>query len=432
MKFECTEVAKCRQKITVEVPAEKVDAAFDELYNELRDNAQVKGFRKGHTPRKLLEKKFSKVAANDVRSKLFQDSFLECLKENDISPLGDPDLKVEDLEAKPGEPFGYTTEVDVRPKFELPEYKKLALTEKVVPVTDAEIDEQLGKMRQAFAEYNPTEEACAENDMLEVDVVAKAGEEEIVNETGQRLRVSGEMLFGMECKELVKTLVGAKAGTEKKIELTLPDTFYKEELRGQKAKISLKVNQVLKAELPEVNQQFAQKFGIETVDELKSRIRGNIEAERSTESRRELEEAAKAALLEKVSFDLPEEFLKRQINTNLMRSKMQMARMGATKEFLGEKAAELEKSTAENTEKDIRWMIVSDAIADKEEFEVTEQEIQRHLEMLANYYRTTPAKMFKQIQESNGLAAMISEIRDIKVLNCIMNEAEITKAEVAG
>lgn len=425
MKTEITEVAPCRQKLTVTVPADKVNEAFQSIYDELSGRVQIKGFRRGHTPRKLLEKRFAKDVAKDATAKLFQDSFIEALKEKELAPLGDPDLKIEELEAKEGAEFSYSTEVDVRPKFELPEYKGLELTEKTVPVADAEVDEQISRLQKAFAEYNEVEEGAAAEDYLLVDVTVTSGNEKLIDEKNQRLKVEGELLFGLECKDLVKTLTGVKKGAEKSLTLTLPQEFHKEALRGKPAEVKLSVKAVERGKLPEVDQRLAQMLGCDDVEKLKSRIRENLAADRKAEARRDMERQAVDKLIGTCKFELPEAFLKRLIDSQLIRNKMQLARMGATKELLAEKQAEMAKESAAESERTLRWSIISDAIADKEELEVTETEVQEHIEALAHNYQTTPAKMLKRIRDLNGIASMISEIRDIKVLKLLLDQASI-------
>lgn len=427
MKADVTEVAPCRQRISVEVPADKVDEAFDEAYSMLRDNVEIKGFRKGHAPRKMLERRFSKDVANDVRGKLFQDSFTEAMKEKDLAPMGDPDIDVETLEVSPGAVFTFETEVDVRPTFDLPEYKGIELTETVEPVKEAEIDEQIDNLRERFTNYEEVDGASQEGDALEVEALLKAGDEELINESGQRVKVEGDRVFGIEYKGLVKKLSGLKVGDEVEMKLTLPDDFHREELQGKKADANFKVEKVLRGERPEVDQAFAQRLGMDTVEKLRETIKANIQSEREQQARQQLEQDLVDKLLEKVSFDLPEEFMKRQTEAAFMRNQIQLARMGATKELLDERKDELRKSSDEETERTIRRTILFDAIADAENIEITEQEFQTHLTNLAQAYRTTPAEVLKMVQQRDGLPAMAAEIRDIKVTQMLLDNAKIKR-----
>lgn len=426
MKAEVTEVAPCRKKIEIEIPAEKVDKTFDESYSTLRENVQLKGFRNGHAPRRLLERKFAKDVAKDVRAKLFQDALSDCMKENDLAPMGEPDLDIEKLEVKTGTCFAFSTEIDVRPKFDLPEYKGLTIEDKAEPVTDEDIERRVEELRENFADYTETDEKSSENDALEADILGTAGEEELINAKAQRVPVRGDKLFTIPCKDLVKKLSGKKAGDEVTLKLTLPDDFYNEALRGEKATMKLSVLKILRPELPELDQKFAQRFALDDMSVLRKRIGDNLRAERSQQSRQEMEKDIIDLLISKTAFDLPEEVLKRQVETTIMRSQLTLARQGATKEAIEEQKEKMEEESKEQTERMLRWTIISDSIADKEELEVTEQEMQMHIEMLAQSYQIPPAKMLKRIQDQNGLHAMVAEIRDMKVINLIMESVENT------
>jgi len=431
VKSEITEVAPCRKKIEITVAPEGVDTAFDEAYGTLRDNVQVRGFRKGHTPRRVLERRFAKEVGKDVGARLFRDHFVECMKEKNLAPMGDPDIELDALEAKPGEVFAFSTEVDVRPAFDLPEYKGLQLKETVEPATEEEIQEQIERVRKAFASYAEASDASQENDILEADVVVAVGEEELVNEKNQRIQIEGTQLFGLPCEDLVKQLGNLTGGKEKRLELKLPDDHHREELRGKQATVSLTVHKVLRPELPALDDAMAKRVGMNSLDALRDRVRENIESERQEEARRDLERQVMERLVEQTTFELPEAFLKRQTEANLVRTRLRLARMGATQEFLDEKAEELQKSSAEETARGLRWTIISDAIAEKEEVEVSEAELQAHIEALARSYQMSAAKMLRRIQDMNGLPAMVSELRDIKVIRLILDGAQIEKTAPA-
>jgi trigger factor len=230
---------------------------------------------------------------------------------------------------------------------------------------------------------------------------------------------------------MVKQLSGLAAGGEKKITIKLPDDFHDEALRGKDAKIELKVTQVLRAELPEIDEDFAKRLGMDSVETLRKQIGSNIEQERKQGARQQVEQDSVDQLIAACTFDLPEEFMKRQTEAAIMRSTYQLAQMGVTKDFLEERRDEMEKSSREETERSVRRSVIFDAIADKEELDITEAEFQAHIENLSRAYQTTPAKILKRIQDNDGLAAMASEIRDIKVTKLILDSAEITSEEKA-
>jgi trigger factor len=429
MSIDVTDVAPCRKRVTVEIPADHVDRLFDETYDTIRQQVEVKGFRKGRAPRRALEKRFADEVARDVRSRLMQEVLGEGLREKNLTPLGEPDLEnSESLEARPGEAFRFEAELDVRPDFELPEYKGLAITDPVAAPSEEEVQEQLQRLADYFKDHQVKLTPAEEGDVLEADVSFSAGGETLFEEADQRVGVEGTQLFGIEVDHLVDRLAGAEPGGQILLTLTLPDDYPREELRGAEAEVRLSVKKVLRPVLPPVDDELAKKLGMDDLAALRRQIETNLEGEKRAEARKAMESELADRLLAEVDFELPEAFLRKQVEQNEARAKMRLAQMGANADFLKEKEEELKERAATETEREIRRTIVYDAIAERENIEVEEAEIRAHLDALARHHQTTPAKMLERIQELNGLPAMAAEIRDMKVTQLLLDHAEITKA----
>lgn len=429
MNAEIKEIAPCRREVAVQVPAAKVDEAFDACYKQLQERVQLRGFRRGYAPLDLIRRRFQKDAAKDVAGKLFEESFVETLKANSLAPMGEPKLGDEEIEAKPGEPFSYKVELDVRPKFEVPNYKGLQLEDKAQPASEADIDAQLVDLRKRFADYEPTAEGAAAGDMLETAVKVTVGSEELVNQDKQRLQVEGRHVYGLEVGDLAELLAGLTAGAEKVLEHPIPQDFYREDLRGQTARIEFKVGQVLRAKLPEADDAFAQRLGLADLAALRKNVATGIESRRREESQRELETQIADQLIAAVSFDLPAEFMERQKENAWERSRMRLARLGMSDDWFDKNREEMKKNSDEGVVREMRRMIIFDAIAEVEKLEITEAEIQQQLTVLARQYQTTPAKMARRIQKLDGLSNMVAELKDIKVTKLILDAANVKKTE---
>ncbi len=425
MKTELTEVAPCRVRLEIELPAERVDTAFEEAYATLQNQVQLKGFRKGHAPRRMIERRFSRDVATDVRNKLFQEALVAALKENDLSPLGDPDVDIESLEVQPGQPFGFGTEVDVRPKFDLPEYKGLKLEEKFEPASDEMIDERIERMRESFATNEPVEGAAEVGDILYADVRAEVGGEELFAVQDDSVRVKGERLFGFDIPGLEEKLAGAQPDDEIALDFAVPEDYHEETACGKTAKVTIKVRRIERPQIPPLDEEFAKRVGFDSVEGFRQRIREIIEADSRAGARRELEREAVDKLIESSEFDLPEEFLLRHIKAETGDRLERLEQMGAGAEFIAERREEIEKASGESSERNIRRMILFDAIAEKEEIEIGQNDLQQHIQRLAERYHMTPAKMLKQIQQHNLFSLIGRDIRDLKVSELLLEHAEI-------
>jgi trigger factor len=339
--------------------------------------------------------------------------------------MGEPDLDPESLEVHRDDAFRFTTEVDVRPEFELAAYKNLVLHESIEPVTDEEVESRLEALRENFADQTPADGPAAAGHLVEGTVVLTCGDEELVNQEGRAVRLEGSSFFGYEVGDLVEHLGGATPGETREIPFTIPEEHPREDLRGQPATIRLSVEKVLASQLPEVDDAFAGRLGMQSVDQLRQQIKESIESDRRTSAREETERELIDKLIEANPFDLPEQVLEHLTQSSLERSKAQMQYMGRTPEEIEAATEELTESSRQEAERTVRRMIILDAIAEKEEITVTEADFQQHLQMLSQAYRTPPADLLKNIEQRGGLASMENEIRDIKVTQLLLDEAEI-------
>lgn len=425
MNHTVTDVAPCRKRIELSFSTEEVAQGFDEVYRDIADSVAIKGFRKGHTPRRVLERKFGKTVNADVARHVFQKAVADVFEKDKISPMEAPEFKPDENTVTPGQPFTHAFEIDVRPVFDCPAYAGLELKDDVAGPADADVDAQLQRYQRAFSKYNPVEEPAQKEDVLKVDLVVTAGEKEIVNEKDQHLRVDGEELLGLPCPGFADKLVGAKIGDAPAFDLTLPADHPEEALRGQTARAVVTIKGVERPELAPLNDDFASRIGFDTLDKLRERIRANLAGEKNRERRASLERQAIDQLIARCPFDLPEAYLKRRVAGQLMQTRLRLAREGATREFLQEKAAEMEEASRQVTERSIRWSIISDAIAEKENFEITQEDVTAHVDALARRYQTTPAKMLRQLRDADGMYALASEIRDGRVMDIILNQSTV-------
>lgn len=429
MNTDIKDAGPCRKCLTVELDVNEVNAAFETIYADITNAAQLPGFRKGHVPRKVLERRFESSIIDDVKTKLFEQGLTQAMQENDFSPLGDPDIKLEDLEVKRGEPFSFTTEIDIRPVFELAEYKGLELTETLEPIGDDEIDSSLERLRYSFANNTEIDTPAEADNLVEGKVVLTIDGEEIFNQDDRAVRLEGTSFFGYEVGDLVKHLGGAKAGDSRTIEFKVSKKDQREEQRGMKAVITFDITKVLKTELPELDDGFAKRLGMDSVQALREQFKRSMEADRKNTARQEMEEQLVDLLIKANQFELPVGVIDRVAKSNLEESKMRMAAMGIPEDKIAADLGDMETHSREMAERGVRRLIIFDAIADREEVKVTPADFQKHLSMLAQSYRMPPEKLLKDIQKRNGLASMQNEIRDIKVTQMLIDGAKIKTQE---
>jgi trigger factor len=429
MDVEIQEVAPCRKQLTVELAAGEVDEIFENTLNELTQMAQLPGFRKGRVPRRVLERRFGDEIVEDVKSKAFQKGFSEALKENELSPLGEPDIDLDTLEPARGTALKFTTEIDVRPQFELKDYTGLPLEEDVETVTEAQIDERLEGLRERFADQKEVDRPAQAGDLVEGDVTVTAGDETLFDDEERAVRIEGTEFLGYEVGDLEAILGGVTPQTEKTYNFEIPQTHPNESLQGQTATAIFRVKKVLEAELPELDDAFAGRIGMASLENLRDQIKQSMENDRRNAAREDLERQAVDKLIEANPFDLPEGAVQRLAEANLENVKQRLQYFGLPEDQIEERAASMAEESRAEAERTVRRTILFDAIAEKEEIAVTERDFHQHLNMLAGAYNTTPSQILRQVQERDGMGSMQAEIRDIKVTQFLIDNASIQRGE---
>lgn len=430
MKAEVTEVATCRYKLDIEVAAEKVNEEFDRAFDTLKRQVQIKGFRRGHTPRRVIEKRYGEEVARDVTGQLFQKSFMDALKSKELHPLGEPKMDYESLAAKSGQAFAYTAEIDVRPQFDLPEYKGLKLTEKVEPVSEEQITERLESLVKGFASYNESAEPFKKGDSVTCDLVMAEGANEIMKREDFRLPSEADRLMGLEIAGLQEALLGLKCGDSKSFTVEVPESYYQKDAAGKTVEIRAALKKIETPSYPAIDDELAKRVGFESLPGLKERVKQNFEAENKQKARGELEKDALEELLGRVSFALPEEYIARQTEARIERQKQMLGQLGGEQD--AQKLADLEKEARAEAEKTTRQMIVLDTIADKENLEITQEDVWQHIQRLAYMYGMKPEQMLKQIQQMNAMMHIAQEVREEKVVKFLLDNAQITVQESAS
>ncbi len=431
MKADVTEVATCRYKVEIKVDADEVKKEYDQMLDTLRSRVAIKGFRRGHTPDRVIMRRYGEDIAKDVTQKLFQESFTQALKDNELSPLGEPDLDYDSLEAVSGKDFAFETEIDVRPKFDLPEYKGIKLVQEIEAVKDEDVEENLENMRKGFAEFKETDEAFKKGYALTADLKMSEGETQIMARDDFRIPPEAVYLMGVEIKDLQEQLDGLKVGEEKLFNVDVPESFYQKDAAGKNVDIKVVVKKMEESILPELSDELAKKVGMESLDKVRERIREGMESEKKQAADTETAKKLIEDLLAKVEMELPADYINKQVEsrTNAAREAVKTADE-AGKEEAEKKLEEAESGAREEVVKNVKRSVLLDTIADKEEIEVKEADVMQYIDAMARQYGMPPEQMLKMIQQQNSMYYIVQDVRDGKVIEFVMKNAEIEEKKI--
>ncbi|HHJ1168527.1 TPA: trigger factor [Proteus mirabilis] len=265
------------RRVTITVPAADIQKAVDSELKKAAKTVRIDGFRKGHVPMSMVKQRYGMSVLNDVLGDLMQRNFINAIIENKVNPVGAPDYKPEQY--KEGEDFVYSVEFEVFPEIELKDLESIEVVKPIVTVKDEDVDNMLETLRKQQAEWKDKEGEVAVEDRVTVDFNGSIDGEEFEGGKAEDFVLAmgqGRMIPGFE-----EGLIGHKAGEEFTIDVTFPEDYHAENLKGKKAQFAINLKKVEERELPELTEEFIKRFGIAdgSVDGLRAEVRKNMERE---------------------------------------------------------------------------------------------------------------------------------------------------------
>ncbi|WP_327670358.1 MULTISPECIES: trigger factor [unclassified Streptomyces] len=424
MKSAVETLNPTRVRLSIEVPFEELKDSLDAAYKKINQQVTVKGFRKGKIPARVIDQRFGRgavleEAVNDALPKFYT----EAVNEAELNVLGQPEVDITDL--KDGETLNFTAEVDVRPTIEIPDYSGIEVEVDATEVTEEDVDKAVEQLRDRFASTAPVERAAEDGDVVTIDLEAKVEGE--VLEDGVASGVSytigsGELLDGID--DAVK---GLEAGGE----ATFTSELKGGSAEGKDAEVTVKVSQVAKRELPELDDEFAQLASeFDTLDELKADSRKRLENQKLNDQATQAQERVLEKLLELVEVPVPEKLLEDEVQTrkhNL--ENHQLGQMGLNLEkFLeiqGKTVEEFDAETSEQAVKGIKTQFVLDELVNKEKLNVSQEELTEHLMRRAASSGMSPDQFAQAVVEGGQVPMLVGEVARGKALAVVVEAATV-------
>jgi trigger factor len=423
---------KCVATLRVEIPAEKVSGERERIVAGYASQAKIPGFRPGKAPRKVIEKRYEKEIGEELRDRLMQEGCDEALRKESLKVL---DFGVpESSEFQADGSFAFQTKILLAPEFQLPEYKGLTVKVPAAAVPDAEIDKQLEGLRERFADFNTVEgRAVQDKDFAVIDftssVEGKPLEEFLGKPAGY---LGGREGFWVRIDEesflpgFAGQLIGLNAGDTKDVTVTIPNDFPLSDLRDKEVTFAVTLKEIKEAVLPELDNEFAAKLAPgKTLDEIKSLIRGNMEAERQ----RSIDDQKVQQIIEhfnsKVEFEIPDGILAAETQNQAAAIAQQNFRSGVSQEEVEAKHEEILATAGEQAQSNIKTNFILQEIAHAEKLVVTDQELVQHLMALAQARKVQPKKFIKDIQRSGRLSGIRNSMLVGKAIDFVVEHANV-------
>lgn len=393
--------------LTVEVDAEKVNEGLDAAFKKVVKNITLPGFRKGKVPRVIFEKRFGVEALyQDALDILLPEAYAKAVEEAGIEPVDVSKIDIEQMEK--GKSLIFTAKVTVKPEVKLGQYKGLEVEKMDDTVTDEDVENELKRLQENYAELVVKEDGKIENgDTAVIDFEGFVDGEPF--EGGKAENYSLEIGSGTFIPGFEDQLIGMQAGEEKEIEVTFPEEYHAKELAGKPATFKVKVHEIKEKRLPALDDEFAKDVDdeVETLEQLKDKIRKRLEEMKKNEAEAALRDAVVEKAAENAEIDIPEVMVKNETDRMLrefdQRLQMQGLNLELYYQLSGQDEAALREQMKEDAEKRVRVALTLEAIAKAENIEVTEEEVNEELEKMAKAYNLEVEKLKELLGNLDGV-----------------------------
>ncbi len=424
MKTDVEELGPTRVKLTIEVPFEELKGSLDKAYREVGRQVRVPGFRPGRVPPRIIDQRFGRgVVLEQAVNEAVPQLYGQALQENDVFALGQPDLEITKLDD--GKELAFTAEVDVRPKFEIPDLTGLPVTVDTAVVTPDEVEEYIGGLRERFASLKGVDRPVEDGDFTSIDLSASVNGEPVndAQVSGYSYQVgSGSLLEGLD-----EALTGMSAGETKTFNAELVGG----EHGGEQADVTVTVHSVKVKELPELDDEFAQSASeYDTLGEFRAGTRAQLEAMKRMQQVGEARERALDSVLAKIDIPLPDSMVASETEMRRESLDEQLERAGTTMdaylESSGQTAEQVETDMEDSARRSVKAGFVLDQLARQEELGIEQDELNSFVIEQAYRMGVQPDRLAQELADRGQIGSVITEVLRGKALTLITERATVT------
>ena len=414
MKTTVDKLSDTRVKLTVNVPFAELDQEIDQAYAAIAQQVSIPGFRKGKAPRQLIDARFGRgPILEQVVNDMLPSRYEQAVQSEDLKVIGQPDVDISKIENKDFVEF--TAEVDVRPEFEVPDFSEISITVPAIKAGEEDVDKALEELAERFGELKDTKRKMKTGDYAIIDITAEVDGEKIEEASTEGLSYSigdDNLIKGLDT-----ALRGMKTGEDNEFTSTIQSGEHKDE----EATFKVHVQQTKERKLPDMDDEFAQMASeYDTIEELREATKTEVEESKKAEQAGQIRDEVLKAALADVDFELPQSVVDEQAHAQLHQILGQLAHdekaLAQLLEAQGTSREEFDQQTREQAEESVRTQIFLDAVAEKEEPEVSQQELSDHILFTAQSYGMDPNQFIQQLQSNGQIANLFSDVRRGKAL----------------
>lgn len=418
--------ATCRREIEMEIPAENVQKATEKVARDLSRVARIPGFRPGKAPVTLIRRRFAEEIKGEVLESLVPEFLEKELTEKKLTPVTRPEVDKVDFSQEG--PLKFRATFEVLPEFTLGEYKGIEAEVEAIEVGDAEVNKTLDEMRERHVSYVPVEgRAAKDGDFAQLKIMATpAGGGEPIRADNVTCHIGAEETL----ESFTENLRGVSVAEAKRFETKYPEDYQDKKLAGKTFHYAVEVKGLKEKKLPELDDEFVKELGegaggAKTLDELRKKIRERLDAARDEEQLARTREKILEELIKRHDFPVPEALVEHQMDSRLERVVRSLAAQGVDPRAVNVDWVSLRQRQRDRALRDVKAEILLDRIATAENLDVSEEELTKEIETLAQHSGESAAVLRARLTKQGALDRMKSKLRSDKAIELLHRTAKI-------
>lgn len=422
------------KKVSVEIPPDRIAEKLEEQYKELRQEALLPGFRKGHAPRKLIEKRFAADVKDQVRRSLISESYEQALEKNSLNIIGEPEFENADQIKLPEDgPLNYSFTVEVQPEINLPELKAVKIKRPKLEVAQEHVDQAMKNLREQQGTLNPVaDRGVQKDDRLVVDVHVKIDGNEVAHQHDAVLISRPARVGGFMIDDLDQKLEGIKAGETRTVTVTAPPDHQVETFRGKPVDIEVRVKDIKQLQPAEIDQTFLDSLGFATEQELTDALREQLQQRVKRDIERTMRAQVVAFLMDNTTVTIPSKLSKKQSERVVSRRAVDLMLRGIPRAEVEANIERLRTGAEEEASKELKSFFVLQKLAEQESVDVSEGELNGRIAEVAAQDGRRPEKLKQDMAKDGSLSDLYIRMREEKAIDKVIGQAEIEDVDAAS
>jgi len=416
----------CERHVTVTIPREDIDRYFDKAFTELMPEAEIPGFRAGRAPRKLVETRFRKTVADQVRGSLLMDSMTQITDDEKFSAISEPNFDPTAVEVPDDGPMTFEFDIEVRPEFDLPEWKGLSIERPVREFTSADIDKRLEQILGRHGRLVPHDGPAASGDYISCNLTFKNGAVELSSAKEEVIRLRPVLSFrDGKIENFDKTMKGVKAGETRDAAAKISQDAPNESLRGQEITAVFEVLEVKKLELPKITPELLEEMGgFDSEGELRDAVSEDLGRQLEYHQQQEARRQITGALTASANWQLPPALLRRQARRELERAVLELRRNGFSDAEIRAYENDLRQNSLTSTAKALKEHFILERIAEDQNIEAEAEDYDQEISLIAAQSGESTRRVRARLEKGGLMDALRNQVIERKVIELVQSHAK--------